>query len=76
MTLRAWKVVGLSVLAMPVWAASSGCSNRLETGYEPVRLTATPAQRRAFYAPPFSPEARSVPDREEEIRQRRPRPGY
>lgn len=53
-----------------------GCSNKLETGYEPVKLNATPAQRRAFYALPFSPEAAAAPDREEELNLRRPRPGY
>lgn len=73
MILRLWVALGVLALAAPMLG---GCRSRLETGYEPVRLTATPQQRRAFYAPPFSPEARSVPDREEEIRQRRPRPGY
>lgn len=77
MSIRAARPLALAVLTASVLApAVSGCSSKLETGYEPVKLNATPQQRRAFYAPPFSPEARAVPDREEEINQRRPRPGY
>jgi hypothetical protein len=34
-----------------------GCSEKLETGWEPRRLDATPAERRAYYASPFTPEA-------------------
>ena len=37
--------------------AAAGCSDRLETGYEPRRLGATPTERRGYYAPPFTPEA-------------------
>lgn len=50
---------------------SAGCANRLETGYEPNRLNSTPAQRRAFYAAPFSPEAAAAPDRDDELANRR-----
>jgi hypothetical protein len=34
-----------------------GCSDKLETGWEPHRLDASPAERRAYYASPFTPEA-------------------
>lgn len=38
-----------------------GCGSRqLETGYTYTPLGASPAQRRAYYAGPFSPEARSA----------------
>lgn len=41
--------------------ASAGCgSNKLETGYQYTPLGATPVQRRAYYAGPFSPEARDA----------------
>lgn len=34
----------------------AGCSMKLETGYTYRPLNATSAQRRAYYAPAFSPE--------------------
>jgi hypothetical protein len=38
-----------------------GCGSRqLETGYTFTPLGASPAQRRAYYAGPFSPEARNA----------------
>ena len=39
---------------------NSGCSSALETGYEPRKLGAGPAERRGFYSPRFSPEARAA----------------
>ena len=42
-------------------SAAQGCgSNKLETGYQYTPLGATPTQRRAYYAGPFSPEARQA----------------
>lgn len=76
MTSRRTSTLLLAATLVALVPAGLGCSNKLETGYEPIRLNASPAQRRAFYAPPFSPEARAVPDREEELSARRPRPGY
>jgi hypothetical protein len=35
----------------------AGCSDKLETGYEPRALKATAAERRGYYAPAFTPEA-------------------
>lgn len=40
-----------------------GCGMKLETGYEYRPLNATVAQRRAYYASPFSPE-KSAADQE------------
>jgi hypothetical protein len=34
-----------------------GCSEKLETGYEPHQLTASSAERRGYYASPYTPEA-------------------
>lgn len=57
---------------------AGGCTKAtLETGYEPRKLGSTQAERRGFYAPPFSPEAAEARmDRETELEMRRPRPGY
>jgi hypothetical protein len=47
--------IGFLALAM------AGCSAKLETGYEPVKLgSLTPAERRGLYAEEFSPEAREA----------------
>jgi hypothetical protein len=35
----------------------AGCKATLETGYQPRPLSASDDARRAYYAPPFSPEA-------------------
>jgi hypothetical protein len=56
--------------------AASGCSRKLETGYTPQKLSDTPAERRAYYAPRFTPEAAAGTDREDELQGRRLRPGY
>ena len=36
-----------------------GCESELETGYKPRALNASSTDRRAYYAPPFTPEATS-----------------
>ena len=38
-------------------ASSTGCSNKLETGYEPRQLGVTSAERKGYYASPYTPEA-------------------
>ena len=43
---------------------SCGCGMKLETGYEYRPLTASTAERRAYYASPFSPE-KSAAEREQ-----------
>lgn len=35
----------------------AGCESELETGYKPRALNASSTDRRAYYAPPFTPEA-------------------
>jgi hypothetical protein len=39
-----------------------GCEPQLETGYKPHPLNATDADRRAYYAQPFTPEAHPPKD--------------
>ena len=55
-----------------------GCSEKLETGYDPRRLGASNETRRGFYAQPFSPEARKAKDYEQDFGSPggRPKPGY
>ena len=47
----------LSGLTIAMIGSVVGCSDKLETGWEPRRLDASPAERRAYYASPFTPEA-------------------
>jgi hypothetical protein len=58
----------------------AGCSEKLETGYEPRRLGASNEVRRGFYAAPFSPEARKAKEYEQDFGGTtplgRPKPGY
>jgi hypothetical protein len=42
---------------------AGGCSSTLETGYKPRKLNSSQAERRAYYAAPFSPEARGEEQR-------------
>ena len=53
--------VGMALLA----ALGSGCSAKLETGYEPRTLGSSNETRRGFYAEPFTPEAREARQYEE-----------
>jgi hypothetical protein len=54
-----------------------GCSSKLETGYQPQLIGASAAQRRAYYATPFTPEAQAPKtDKETDLANRRPKPGY
>ncbi len=45
------------ILGVMIVGALAGCSDELATGYKPQKLGATDEERRAYYAPPFSPEA-------------------
>ena len=58
--------------------ASGGCSEKLETGYEPRRLGASNETRRGFYAQPFSPEAQKAKQYEQDFGAPggRAKPGY
>jgi hypothetical protein len=59
-TMPAARRVVLALLVLTSFAAP-GCGGRkLETGYQYTPLGATPVQRRAYYAGPFSPEARDA----------------
>ncbi len=56
---------------------AAGCSSRLETGYEPRKLGASESERRGYYAPAFSPDARAAEnERQQETKARRPTPGF
>ena len=53
------KVVRWLGSAIGAWAGlwlTAGCGPQLETGYKYRPLNATPTERRAYYASPFSPE--------------------
>lgn len=62
-----------SILALSLLA---GCSTELETGYKPKRLGATPEERRAYYAPQFSPAAAAAQTGEENAAKIRRPLGY
>jgi hypothetical protein len=63
--MKCWMILGLLLLA-------GGCSATLEDGYEPRRLDASDAQRRAYYASPFSPESLGGPGQSNDMPMRRP----
>jgi len=55
----------------------AGCSAKLETGYEPRKIGSNEAERRGFYAAPYSREAREAEEGQQfDSDIRRPRPGY
>jgi hypothetical protein len=66
----------LVALCSLVWVPA--CSSKLETGYEPRTIGSNESERRGYYAPPFSKEAREARDRAQldSADSRRPRPGY
>lgn len=50
-----------------------GCATGLESGYKPQKIGVTPEERRAYYAPQFSPESQaSQQDGENASKARRP----
>jgi hypothetical protein len=50
-----------------------GCGSELDDGYKPRPLSASTAQRRGFYATPFTPEANAAQqEHQEEFKSRRP----
>jgi hypothetical protein len=51
---------GILLFALAI--ALSGCASELETGYKPKPLGVSSEERRAYYAPPFSPESQAVID--------------
>ena len=63
-----------SVLIVTVIGCNKG---QLETGYKYSPLGSTNSQRRAYYAGPFSPEARQAQqDMVNQAGTRRPNPGF
>lgn len=54
-----------------------GCSNKLETGYQPRTIGSDETERRGYYAAPFSREAREARQNADyDTDARRPGPGY
>ncbi len=54
---------------------AAGCQSELETGYKPKKLGVTDEERRAYYAPAFSPEsAASTEGNVNALKARRPTP--
>jgi hypothetical protein len=71
-------VRGCLIIAGATVMLLTGCSSKLETGYEPRTIGSNESERRGYYAPPFSKEAREARDRAQldAADARRPRPGY
>lgn len=58
---------------IPLIVVVAGCASELETGYKPRPLTSTDAQRRGYYADPFTPESRAAEaERRQQHEVRRP----
>ena len=69
------RTIIVALCALAGCALTGGCNSALETGYQPRKLGAGPAERRAFYSPRLSPEAQAArQEREQEMRSRRPGP--
>jgi hypothetical protein len=49
----------LRAVCLGLFLSLSACDPKLETGYEPRPLNSTPDDRRAYYAPAFTPESRA-----------------
>jgi hypothetical protein len=70
-------IVGAGLLLLQAMTLT-GCTEKLETGYDPRKLGASNETRRGFYAEPFSPEARKAREYEQDFGTPggRPKPGY
>ena len=55
--------VKISLLLLVIMLAG-GCDQPLETGYKPRRLNDSDADRRAYYAPEFTPESHPPKDKD------------
>lgn len=53
----------ISLLLLALMLAG-GCDETLETGYKPRRLNSSDADRKAYYAPEFTPEAHPPKDKD------------
>jgi hypothetical protein len=60
----AGKVTAMRKMCMSIAAAIAlcGCAPKLETGYSPRPLSASADDRRAYYAPEYTPEAHPAKD--------------
>jgi poly(3-hydroxybutyrate) depolymerase len=66
-----------SMMVVAAALAAAGCSNKLETGYEPRTIGSNETERRGYYAAPFSKEAREARQKADyDTDVRRPTPGY
>ena len=54
--------IGCVFIGLTGLMALGGCQPQLETGYVPRQLNASEADRKAYYAPEFSPEAHASKD--------------
>jgi hypothetical protein len=45
-----------------MFTIAGGCEQALETGYVPRKLNASESERRAFYAPQYTPESQGSHD--------------
>jgi hypothetical protein len=70
-----WAIACLCAISL---CAVVGCSEKLETGYDPRKIGSSSEVRRGFYAAPFSPEARKAREYEEDFGTPggRAKPGY
>lgn len=60
-------------------AVFCGCSNKLETGYQPRTIGSNETERRGYYAAPFTKEAREAREKmanDFDSNAGRARPGY
>ena len=71
------RVVG-ALIPLALLLLVAGCSEKLETGYDPRKLGSSSEVRRGFYAAPFSPEALKAKEYEQDFGTPggRPKPGY
>jgi hypothetical protein len=81
MSRRAHRATLIIAAAIAGWAAASGtmgCSEKLETGYDPRRLGSSTETRRGYYAQPFTPEAHKAKEYEQDFGTPggRAKPGY
>ena len=53
----------VAAVMLLVLIALGGCSNKLETGYQPRTIGSNETERRGYYAAPFSREAREAKER-------------
>ena len=76
-TIRLMKhVTAVSLLVM---VGICGCSNKLETGYQPRTIGSNETERRGYYAAPFTKEAREAREKmanDFDSNAGRARPGY